>query len=410
MTFLEELDNIRARYEIMKPFLINEQLRKMYAISEVQVLGKRGAIKAVSQIMNIDADTISKGLKQYQSGEITPGKIRKPGGGRKALEDIDPTLTQNFLKIMDSSTCGDPCSELKWTNHSISKIVDALEKKGHVVSTMTIHKMLRLHGYSLQGNQKALEGNSQHPDRNKQFEYINIKVNEFQTLHEPVISIDTKKKELVGNFKNNGKEYHKSGEAPKVNVHDFEDKKLGKVNPYGVFDVLNNEGFVNVGIDKDTAQFATESIRRWWLHMGSARYPNANKLLITCDGGGSNSSRSRLWKKEVQQLANDLCIEIHVCHYPPGTSKWNKIEHSMFSYISQNWRGRPLVSYEVIVNLIASTTTKSGLNIECVLDENKYQTGLKVSDKELEDCNIIYHDELDKWNYIVSPKTDFNIL
>ena len=401
--FMEDIEKIKLRYEIMRPFLLNEQLRKMYAISEVTAIGKRGAIKAISEIMSIDEDTISKGLKQYEAGEIKPGQIRKKGGGRKALTEIDETLISDLSAIMENSTCGDPCSELKWISHSLSKIVEALGNKGHVVSTMTIYKILRQLGYSMQGNQKAIEGNSQHPDRNRQFEYINTKVKDFQKTHEPVISIDTKKKELVGNYKNNGKEYHKKGEAPKVNVHDFADKELGKANPYGVYDVLNNEGFVNVGIDKDTAQFAVESIRRWWIQMGASRYPCAKRLLITCDGGGSNGSRSRLWKREIQQLADKLRIEIHVCHYPPGTSKWNKIEHSMFSYISQNWRGRPLISHEVIVNLIASTTTKTGLSIECMLDENKYQTGIKVSDAELNNCNIAYHAVLEKWNYIVAP-------
>jgi len=397
----EELEKIKSRYELMKPYLQNEQQRKIYAISEVRTLNQYGAVSAVSRIMDISRTTITLGLQQAESGDITPDRIRKRGGGRKKLEDIDGTLESDLYKIMDDSTCGDPCNPLKWTCRSLHNIEDALQEMGHQVSHTKIHQMLAEQGYSMQGNQKALEGNSQHPDRNEQFEIINEKAKTFMAMDIPVISVDTKKKELVGNYRNNGKEYRLKGKALRVNVHDFENKKLGSVRPYGVYDIHQNEGMVNVGTDKDTAEFAVESIRRWWQQMGKLRYPNANKLMVTCDGGGSNGSRSRLWKYELQKFAIEENLEIHVSHYPPGTSKWNKIEHSMFSYISKNWRGRPLISHEVIVNLIASTKNKKGLSISCVMDTNKYQTGKKVSDKDMEALNVELDDRLPAWNYCI---------
>ena len=399
----EEIEKIKNRYDTMKPYLQNEQQRKMYAISEVKALNRYGAVSVVSKIMNISRTTITNGLKQAENGEITPKQIRKKGGGRKNLEEIDRSLLGDLLKLLDDSTCGDPCNPLKWTCRSLHNLVDALRGLGHQVSHMKIHKMLAEQGYSMQGNQKALEGNSRHPDRNRQFEIINEKAKMLMEMGAPVISIDTKKKELVGNFKNNGKEYHPKGQAPKVKVHDFADKDLGKVNPYGIYDIYQNEGMVNVGTDKDTAEFAVESIRRWWKQMGRQQYPNATKLMITCDGGGSNSSRSRLWKYELQGFSNETCLEIYVSHYPPGTSKWNKIEHSMFSYISKNWRGRPLISHEVVVNLIASTKNKQGLAISCVMDTNIYKTGKKVTDDEMESINIEFNDCLPLWNYCIKP-------
>jgi len=399
----EELEKIKDRYEIMKPYLQNEQQRKMYAISEIHALNRYGAVSAVSRIMNISRTTITNGLKQVESGEITPQQIRRKGGGRKSLEEIDQTLQSDLIKLLEDSTCGDPCNPLKWTSRSLHNIEDALQGMGHQVSHTKVYKMLMALGYSMQGNQKALEGNSQHPDRNEQFKIINKKAKIFMDTESPVISVDTKKKELIGNFKNGGREYHLSGQAPKVNVHDFADKELGKVNPYGIYDINQNEGMVNVGTDKDTAEFAVESIRRWWKHMGHERYPKAKKLLITCDGGGSNGSRSRLWKYELQKLANEINIEIHVSHYPPGTSKWNKIEHSMFSYISKNWRGRPLISHEVVVNLIASTKNKKGLSIACVIDTNKYERGKKIANEDMDALNIENDDRLPSWNYCIRP-------
>jgi len=404
-----ELDNIKSRYETMKPYLQNEQQRRMYAISEVRTLNQYGAVSAVSRIMDMSRTTITSGLKLFDIGEETPGRVRKSGGGRKRLEEIDDTLQGDLLKLMDDSTCGDPCNPLKWTCRSLHNIEDALQEMGHQISHTKIHQMLVEQGYSMQGNQKALEGNSQHPDRNEQFEIINQKAKVFMEMDIPVISVDTKKKELIGNYRNNGKEYHQKGKAPRVNVHDFENKELGKINPYGVYDIYQNEGMVNVGTDKDTAEFAVESIRRWWRQMGKPQYYNANKLMVTCDGGGSNGSRSRLWKYELQRFATEENLEIYVSHYPPGTSKWNKIEHSMFSYISKNWRGRPLVSHEVVVNLIASTKNKKGLSINCVLDMNKYQTGRKVSDKEMESLNVEPNDRLPTWNYCVMPTDSCSI-
>lgn len=399
----EEIEKIKTRYETMKPYLQNEQQRKMYAISEVQALNRYGAVSVISRIMNISRTTITSGLKQVEKGETTPQQIRKKGGGRKSLEEIDKSLQSDLMKLLDDSTCGNPSNPLKWTCRSLHNLEDALQEMGHRVSHTKIHKMLTEQGYSMQGNQKALEGNAQHPDRNEQFEIINQKAKTFMEMELPVISVDTKKKELIVNFRNNGKEYYPKGKAPKVNVHDFEDKELGKINPYGIYDIHQNEGMVNVGTDKDTAEFAVESIRRWWKQMGKQRYSKANKLMITCDGGGSNGSRSRLWKYELQKFASEENLEIYVSHYPPGTSKWNKIEHSMFSYISKNWRGRPLISHEVVVNLIASTKNKKGLSINCIIDTNKYTTGRKVDNEAMETLNIQLDARLPSWNYCIKP-------
>jgi len=399
----EDIDKIRQRYEIMKPYLQNEQQRRMYAISEVRALDQYGAVSVVSRIMNISRTTITNGLKHEENVETVPQRIRKKGGGRKNLEELDPTLKNDLLKLMEDSTCGDPCNPLKWTCRSLHNIEDALNEMGHQVSHTKIHKMLDEQGYSMQSNQKSIEGSAQHPDRDEQFRIINKKAKTFMEMDAPVISVDTKKKEPVGNYKNNGQEYHLKGQAPKVNAHDFPDKKLGKVSPYGIYDVNRNEGLVNVGTDRDTAEFAVESIRRWWKQMGRQRYPNSNKLMITCDGGGSNSSRGRLWKYELQKFADEEHLDIHISHYPPGTSKWNKIEHSMFSYISKNWRGRPLVSHEVVVNLIASTKTKKGLSINCVIDTNKYEKGRKIEDDQMEALNIEFDEHLPSWNYCIKP-------
>ena len=316
---------------------------------------------------------------------------------------INPEIKEKLEKIMDSSTCGSPESALKWTKKSLHNIEEELKKMGYEVSHTTVHRLLTELDYSMQGNQKAIEGNSQHPDRNEQFEHINCKVKEFQNKGQPVISVDTKKKELVGNYKNGGKEHCPKGEPTKVNGHDFEDKTKGSVRPYGVYDRQNNQGWVNIGTDKDTAQFAVESIRRWWHTLGHDNYPNASAILITADGGGSNGSRVKLWKYELQKLATELKLDISVCHYPPGTSKWNLIEHRMFSYISQNWRGRPLESHEVIINLIGSTTTKKGLNIKCMLDKNTYEKGIKITDEQLESINITRDAVLGNWNYTIKP-------
>lgn len=399
----QEEKNILERYTSIKPFLYNEQQRRVYAAAEARIIGY-GGISILSRITGIDRETISKGIQEVEnSANIDISRIRSAGGGRKKIEEIDPEIKEKLEKLMDSSTCGSPESALKWTKKSLHNIEDELKRMGCEISHTTIHRLLKELDYSMQGNQKAIEGNSQHPDRNEQFENINRKVKDFQDKGQPVISVDTKKKELVGNYKNGGKEHCKKGQPTQVNGHDFEDKTKGSVRPYGVYDEKNNQGWVNIGTDKDTAMFAVESIRRWWHRLGNENYPEATEILITADGGGSNGSRTRLWKYELQKLASELKLDITVCHYPPGTSKWNLIEHRMFSHISQNWRGRPLESHEVIINLIGATTNKKGLNIQCELDKNKYEKGIKISDEQMESVNITRDDVLGNWNYTIKP-------
>jgi Rhodopirellula transposase DDE domain len=400
----DEERKVRERYEAIKPFLYNELQRRVYAGAEAKALGY-GGISLLSKITRIDRETIKKGIKEIEKLDTNDiKKIRKSGGGRKKSEELYSDIKDVLEELLSNETCGDPESALKWTKKSLHNLEEELKNKGYQVSYKTVHRLLTEMDYSMQGNMKMIEGGSQHVDRDEQFKYINTKVSEFQSKGQPVISIDTKKKELIGNFKNNGKEYRPKGEPIKVNVHDFEDKELGSVRPYGVYDITNNQGWVNLGTDKDTATFAVESIRRWWEKIGKVNYPNAAELLITADGGGSNSSRGRLWKVELQKLSSEIGIEISVCHYPPGTSKWNKIEHRMFSYISQNWRGKPLESHEVVINLIGSTKTKTGLNIECILDSNKYEKGIKVSDEQMEQLNIMLSDFCGNWNYTIKPK------
>jgi len=387
----------------MKPFLTEERIRRTWAASEAKILG-HGGLKVLSDITGLTDATISKGMKEINNpGEIDLSRIRIPGGGRKTVEEVYPGVTEALKKILEDSTSGTPMSPLKWTTMGLKEQEEMLHKQGFPISHVTIMKLNHELEYSLQGNMKTISSGAQNPDRNAQFEHINAMVIEFQKNGQPVISVDTKKKEAVGNYCNNGKEYRPKGDPRKVKDHDFVDKSLGKVAPYGVYDITKNDGMVNVGITSDTAAFAVESIRRWWYSMGQPVYPEATQLLITCDGGGSNGSRSRLWKRELQKLSSELNIEIAVCHYPPGTSKWNKIEHRLFCYISKHWRGIPLVSHEVIVNLIGSTTTKTGLTVQCVLDNNEYETGIKVSDKELDELNILKNDFHGEWNYSVFP-------
>jgi Rhodopirellula transposase DDE domain len=330
-------------------------------------------------------------------------RVRRPGAGRKPKTEEDPELVQALEKLVDPMTRGDPESPLRWTCKSTRTLARELTAQGHAVSDSTVRRLLHAAGYSLQGNCKTREGTS-HPDRNAQFEHINALVGAFQERSQPVISVDTKKKELVGDFKNAGREWQPQGEPEEVRVHDFMDKTLGKAIPYGVYDITENQGWVSVGIDHDTARFAAEAIRRWWWKMGSPRYKTARELLITADGGGSNGSRCRLWKVALHELATELEISIQVCHFPPGTSKWNKIEHRMFAHITQNWRGRPLVSHEVIVNLIAHTATQQGLLIQAELDSGSYPTGLKVSDQELALVNLIPDGFHGDWNYTIAPQ------
>ena len=354
--------------------------------------------------------TIQAGLAELKTSpnslsDPTPakGRIRRPGGGRHCLKETDQTLLQNLEALVEPTTCGDPQSPLRWTCKSTRNLAEALVSQGHRVSHHTVARLLLGMDYSLQANRKTLERAS-HPDRNAQFEYIYHRVRSFQDRGQPIISIDTKKKELVGNFKNSGGEWRPKHQPEKVLSKDFKDKQLGKVAPYGVYDLTANDGWVSVGIDHDTARFATESVKRWWSRMGSKVYPQAKELLITADSGGSNGSRLRLWKVALQELADAIGLSLSVCHFPPGTSKWNTIEHRMFCHITENWRGKPLVSRAVIVNLIGNTKTRAGLHIKAELDENDYQIGMNVTDEQLAAVRISRDEFHGEWNYTIEPK------
>jgi transposase len=401
-----EKELITRRFELLAPLLDEKQLR-LYVAAEAIVLG-RGGISLASQATGVSRPTITNGCKELlglgatKSAPNTTGRVRRMGGGRKRTIDLDETLRSDLEGLIEPVTRGDPESPLRWTSKSVRKLAEELKRKGHKTSHRMVAELLREMGYSLQANRKTLEG-SDHPDRNAQFEYIHRKVKEFQSCSQPVVSVDTKKKELVGDFKNGGRELRPKGDPEKVRVHDFEIRELGKAAPYGVYDQTRNVGWVNVGTDHDTSAFAVESIRRWWITMGRETYPEAERLLITADGGGSNGTRVRLWKTELQKFANETDLVISVCHLPPGTSKWNKIEHRLFSYITQNWRGKLLVSHEVIVNLIASTTTRAGLTVKCELDTNKYPKGIKTTDEELRQVNIIRDEFHGEWNYAIQP-------
>ena len=399
---------IEAKYRSLSP-LMDERMRRQWAAAESRAYGW-GGVQAVSGAIHMSPNTIRKGLEELAARDSNPdaavdSRLRKPGGGRKRCSDSDAGLLETLQWLVEPVTRGDPCSPLRWTCKSTTKLAEELEQSGHPVSPRTIGRMLKADGYSLQSNRKTKEGAS-HPDRNAQFELINATVKQFQERGQPVISVDTKKKELVGPFKNGGREWQPVGEPEQVQVHDFMDKDLGKAIPYGVYDLSQNEGWGSVGIDHDTARFAAQAIQRWWKKMGSKRYRNAQELLITADGGGSNGSRSRLWKVALQDLAVRLGIPVRVCHFPPGTSKWNKIEHRMFCHITQNWRGRPLVSHEVILQLIANTTTKTGLKIHAELDPGHYPTGTLVSDEQLATLNLKRSDFHGEWNYSLMPKSE----
>jgi hypothetical protein len=392
---------IKRRFELLAPGL-DERQRRLLAASEAVVLGRGGGV-AVSRATGVSRRVIRAGIRELQEPEsLPPGRVRRPGGGRKSAVEKDPGLPAALERLIEPTTRGDPESPLRWTCKSLRKLTGALREQGHAVSQRVVADLLRTLEYSLQGNRKVLEG-SQHPDRNAQFEYLNAQVEAQLAAGDPAISVDAKKKELVGPFKNGGRELRPQGQPEPVRVHDFVDKELGRATPYGVYDLAQNQGWVTVGIDHDTAAFAVASIARWWHGLGQAAYPNATSLLITADGGGSNASRSRLWKLEVQRLANQTGLEVRICHLPPGTSKWNKIEHRLCSYITQNWRGKPLVSYEVIVQLIAATTTNRGLKVRCELDDATYETGRKVSDKELAAVNLQRDDFHGEWNYRIRP-------
>ena len=382
-------------------------MRRQWGATEAQTYGW-GGVSAVSDATGMSRNTIKRGLAELALRKKNPRAVvssglRKKGGGRKRLTETDPGLSEALNWLVEPTSRGDPMSPLRWTCKSTAHLAEELSRQGHPIGAWTVGNMLNASGYSLQSNRKTKEGGS-HPDRNAQFEHINTTVKRFQQRGEPVISVDTKKKELVGAFKNGGREWQPKGKPDEVLVHDFVDKELGKVIPYGVFDLSQNEGWVSVGIDHDTAQFAVQAIGRWWQKMGSRRYPRAKELLITADGGGSNGSRCRLWKVTLQELAVHLGLPIHVCHFPPGTSKWNKIEHRMFSHITQNWRGRPLVSHEVIINLIANTTTKAGLKIRAELDRGNYPVGIKISDAELSGLNLKLAKFHGDWNYTLLPR------
>jgi transposase len=400
---------IDTRYKLLEPFL-NEQNTRLWAASEAKSLG-RGGIAKVKRATGIARNTIVQGLsdlKMIPDPEQGKKRIRKPGGGRKKAIDKDPRLKEDLDTLIEPVTRGDPESPLRWTSKSLRVLAGELEISGHKVSRNIVAELLHEMGYSLQTNRKTFEG-KQNPDRNAQFEYLNAEVRLQLEKGNPVISVDTKKKELVGNFKNGGREWQPKGKPEEVNVYDFPSLAQGKVNPYGVYDVRRDEAWVNVGVDKDTAEFAIESIRRWWKNCGSLQYENASELLITADSGGSNGSRVRLWKVGLQKLANKLGILIKMRHFPPGTSKWNKIEHKLFSFISMNWRGRPLTSYAVILELIGATTNKSGLKVSCELDLNQYPRGIKVTDKEMAALSLEHDDFHGEWNYQVSPMKDQTI-
>jgi len=394
---------IQQKFHSLLP-VMDERMRRHWAAAEAVALGW-GGITAVSRATGIAINTIRTGIAELESGDNASSYyIRKPGAGRKRLTEYDPGLLADLEHIVDPATRGDPMAPLRWTCKSTRQLAKALNDRGHAVSHQTVAQLLDDLEYSLQGNRKAREMTS-HPDRNAQFEHICRQVQAFQRRRQPVISVDTKKKELVGDFRNPGREWQPKGRPEKVRAKDFVDKELGKVAPYGVYDLSRNEGWVSVGIDHDTAEFACESIRRWWRRMGQAVYPRATKLLVTADSGGSNSSRTRLWKVALQRLADEIGLHISICHFPPGTSKWNKIEHRMFCHISENWRGKPLVSRSVIVNLIANTTTRKGLRIEAELDEGSYPIGIKVSNEELSQVNITKDSFHGNWNYTISPKS-----
>jgi hypothetical protein len=384
---------------------MDERLRRQWAAAEARELG-RGGVSMVARACGLSRTTITAGLHELDLPDAVRQteamRVRRPGGGRRRLSETDPGLMAALERLIDPLTRGDPMSPLRWTCKSTRLLADELTRQDHPVSAPTVAELLRQAGYSLQANSKTREGAS-HPDRDAQFRYINRTVRRFLDRNQPAVSVDTKKKELVGDFKNAGREWHPRGQPQPVRVHDFPDKTKGKAIPYGVYDLLNDQGWVSVGIDHDTAQFAANSIRRWWSEMGRRRFPRATQLLITADGGGSNGYRSRLWKVALQQLADDLGLSLQICHFPPGTSKWNKIEHRLFSFITQNWRGRPLMSHQAIVSLIAATTTRSGLMVKAALDTNRYQIKLKVSDEELAQVRMQPQPFHGEWNYIISP-------
>jgi len=399
-------DSLAWRYAVVRPHL-SEFQRRLWLGAEAVELGP-GGVGVVSAATGVAADTVRRGRGEAEAG-IGPeaGRSRRPGGGRKRAEDNDPGLVAALEALIDPETRGDPMSSLRWTSKSIRTLTAALRDRGHQLTAMVTRRLLLERGYSLQANAKTTEG-GQHVDRDAQFCYLNSRATEYLAAGDAVISVDTKKKELVGSYKNNGREWSPKGEPEQVKVHDFIDRELGKANPYGVYDVGTNTGWVSVGTDHDTAAFAVNTIRAWWREVGKAMHPTASRLMISADGGGSNGYRTRLWKTELAELAAETGLEITVCHLPPGTSKWNKIEHRLFSHISMNWRGRPLTSHEVIVETIAATTTSTGLTVQAELDPTTYPTGVKIPDRQMKaletDGILTRHDFHGEWNYTLHPR------
>jgi len=380
---------------------LDERTRRLFAAAESEAIG-RGGISAVSAAIGMSRRVVREGKRDLRA-RVTPptGRLRQPGGGRKKMVVEDPSLLVDLERLVEPLTRGDPESPLRWTCKSVRKLAEELQREGHQTSYRLVARLLHGLGYSLQANRKTREGSS-HPDRNAQFEHLNGKIQSFQRRGQPVISVDTKKKERIGDFKNNGREWRRKGDPEEVGVHDFGTDRL---SPYGVYDQTRNEGWVSVGVDHDTATFAVESIRRWWRWMGRKAYPEARQLLITADAGGSNGARLRLWKVEVQKFADETGLHITVCHFPPGTSKWNKIEHRLFSFISQNWRGQPLRSHEVVVNLIANTKTDQGLKVRAKLDTNKYPSGVKITNQELAAVSLLPDKFHGEWNYTIRSRS-----
>lgn len=401
---MDSLAGVRGRFATLEKVL-DEKSRRLLVAAESKTWGP-GGISAVSQATGVSRQVIRQGIKELEQPLTHPvGRIRRPGGGRKKAQQKDPTLVLDLEKLVEPTTRGDPESSLRWTCKSVRKLAEELKGMGHQVSYPVVAELLHELDYSLQANRKTKEGDD-HPDRNAQFEHINAKVQQYIDLKQPVISVDTKKKELVGDFKNSGQVWRPKGQPEEVRVHDFKIPELGRAAPYGVYDLAQNIGWVSVGVDHDTASFAVATIRRWWHAMGKEKYPQAQRLLITADGGGSNGSRLRLWKLEMQRLADEIGLAIAVSHFPPGTSKWNKIEHRLFSFISKNWRGQPLISLKVIVSLIAGTTTRKGLRVHAEIDHHPYPAGIKVADAEMAQIRLRRDDFHGEWNYEIMPRSE----
>jgi DNA-binding phage protein len=399
-------ESISSRHEALCAVL-NERDRRLYAASEAKAAG-RGGVTAVSRATGVARSTIGRGLKDLASPERLPGgRVRRAGGGRKSLTETDPTLLSDLEALVEPDSRGDPMSPLRWTCKSLRALAAQLGEFGHKISHTVVGELLKAKGFSLHANRKTREG-SDHPDRDAQFAVISQATKEALAERRPVISVDTKKKELVGDFKNAGREWRPKGDFEAVRVHDLLIEELGRAVPYGVYDLAANEGWVSVGVDNDTAAFAVQTIRRWWNEVGLVKYPHAKRLVVTADGGGSNGSRVRLWKLELQRLADELGIDIEVHHLPPGTSKWNKIEHRLFSFITMNWRARPLVSFQVIVDLIASTTTETGLKVLCELDPSAYPKGVVVTDQQMASLNMTRGEFHGEWNYTIKPRSKPN--